>query len=290
MTQSSQKWQSCLPKQALSWIAGRLAECRWAWFKNWAIRRFAAHFGVNWQEALQETPEAYPHFNAFFTRALKPGVRPLSTLPFAITSPVDGCVSEFGFLTEGKLLQAKGRYYHLKSLLADESIDSSGSGSGLGVGVWDNAAFMTAYLSPRDYHRIHMPLDGRLRRMVYVPGKLFSVNQASVTHIDQLFARNERVICYFDGAAGPFILVLVGAMIVGSIATRWHGVVNSPRGGLVTQWDYEHQGIALAQGDEMGHFQLGSTVIMLMPSSMQWRDDLQPGSPLRYGEYVGLCN
>jgi phosphatidylserine decarboxylase len=284
MTQSPQWWQSCLPKQALSWIAGRLAQCRWAWFKNWAIRRFAAHFGVNWREALHETPQDYPHFNAFFTRALKPGVRPLSTLPFAVTSPVDGCISEFGYLAKGQLLQAKGRYYQLSRLLA-EDLDNDWLHS-----FGDKPAFMTAYLSPRDYHRIHMPLDGRLRRMVYVPGKLFSVNQASVAHIDQLFARNERVICYFDGAAGPFILVLVGAMIVGSIATHWHGVVNAPRGGLITQWDYENQGIALAQGDEMGHFQLGSTVIMLMPSAVQWRDDLQPGSPLRYGEYVGMSH
>lgn len=278
MKQSSVWWQFVIPQHLISRAAGCLAQCRWPWLKNWAIRAFMQRFGVELQEAVRERVEEYAHFNDFFTRHLKPAARPIAQEPFTLVSPVDGSVSEIGRLAEDTILQAKGKHYSLLSLLGgDPSLAARFTGG----------EFLTAYLSPKDYHRIHMPCDGRLVRMDYVPGKLFSVNAASVAQIDQLFARNERVICLFDSPEGPFALVLVGALIVGSIATHWHGVVNGARGRRITSWDYRDKTIDLRRGDELGYFQLGSTVIALFPKDrLHWRVDLTAGTPLRMGEMI----
>ncbi len=278
MKQSSVWWQYVLPKQLLSRLMGFFAHCRCSWLKNWAITAFSQRYGVNLKEALIENGREYASFNAFFTRQLKPGARLMATDPFVIVSPVDGCVSQVGRLDQQQILQAKGKYYSLNSLLG---------GDPTLVTPFVGGSFMTAYLAPKDYHRIHMPLDGRLVRMDYVPGNLFSVNEASVTHIDQLFARNERVVCLFDSPAGPFAVILVGALIVGSIVTAWHGVVNTPRSKKITTWDYRQRSMDFGRGDELGYFQLGSTVIVLFPKDrVIWQEYVAAGASLSMGSAI----
>jgi phosphatidylserine decarboxylase len=268
--------QYLLPKQALTTLAGRFASARLGGITTWVIRKFVARYRVNMQEAANPDPAAYPTFNEFFTRALKPGARPLSNA--ALICPVDGAISQFGAIEQDQIFQAKGHRYSTTALV--------GGDAALAVQFQDGH-FATIYLSPRDYHRIHMPAAGRLTRMIHVPGALFSVNPTTARGVPGLFARNERVVCVFEGAAGPFVLVLVGATIVGSMATVWHGVVNPPRPSALREWRYDKERIELVQGEEMGRFLLGSTVVMLFPKGpLTFNPDWQPAGPVQLGEVM----
>ena len=266
--------QYLLPKQALTRFAGRIADARAGAATTALIRRFIRRYQVNMAEAANPDPASYDSFNAFFTRALRPDARPLAAAPFVC--PVDGAISQFGAISRDQLFQAKGHQYSTTALL--------GGDAGFAAS-FDNGHFATIYLSPRDYHRIHMPCDGMLKRMIYVPGELFSVNPTTARGVPGLFARNERVVCEFDTPHGPMALVLVGATIVGSMATSWHGVVNPPRSREVRQWHYPAQEIRLKQGEEMGRFLLGSTVVMLFPKdTLQFNPQWAPAHPVRMGE------
>ena len=266
--------QYLLPKQALTALAGRVAGARGGKMTTWLIEWFVKRYQVNMREAANPEVASYPTFNDFFTRALKAGARPLARAD--LICPVDGAISQFGAMVRDQIFQAKGHHYASTALVGgDASLAAR----------FDNGRFATLYLSPRDYHRIHMPCDGRLSRMIYVPGALFSVNPTTARGVPDLFARNERVVCVFESARGPFVLVLVGATIVGSMATVWHGVVNPPRCGTVREWRYDDQSIELKQGEEMGRFLLGSTVVMLFPQGpLQFNPAWLPGGAIRLGE------
>jgi len=263
-----------MPKRALTVAAGRIASARAGTLTTSLIRRFVARYGVDMAEAANPDLASYASFNDFFTRPLREGARPLAAAD--LICPVDGAISQFGPMQGGQIFQAKGHDYSATALVGgDAQLAASFHGG----------HFATLYLSPRDYHRIHMPCDGRLRSMVHVPGDLFSVNPTTARGVPGLFARNERVVCVFDGAHGPFVLVLVGATIVGSMATVWHGLVNPPRPGTARQWDYADQSIMLKKGEEMGRFLLGSTVVMLFPAGpLQFNPDWAPGRAIRLGE------
>jgi phosphatidylserine decarboxylase len=266
--------QYLLPKQALTWLAGKIAGARAGTWTTALINWFIGRYQVNMTEAANPDPASYASFNDFFTRALRADARPLA--PSALICPVDGAISQFGRIERDRIFQAKGHDYTCAALLGGDAALAAPFVDGL---------FATLYLSPRDYHRIHMPCDGRLTRMVHVPGDLFSVNPTTARGVPGLFARNERVVCLFESAHGPFALVLVGATIVGSMATVWHGVVNPPRPGEVRTWHYEQAPVALRQGDEMGRFLLGSTVVLLFPQgSLGFNPVWAPGRPIRLGE------
>lgn len=269
--------QYLLPKQLLTSLAGRFATARAGGLTTAVIRWFIGRYGVRMDEAAEPDPAAYATFNAFFTRRLRDGARPFASAD--LICPVDGAISQLGALDGDRLVQAKGHTYTTTALLGGDAALASRFAGG---------SFATIYLSPKDYHRIHMPSDGTLVRMVHVPGDLFSVNPATARGVPGLFARNERVVCVFESANGPFVLVLVGATIVGSMATSWHGVVNPPRPGTVRAWDYAPGTITLAQGDEMGQFLLGSTVVMLWPApGVQFADGWVPERAVRLGEAMG---
>ncbi|HVZ45574.1 MAG TPA: archaetidylserine decarboxylase [Ramlibacter sp.] len=266
--------QYLLPKKLLTVLMGRLASARLGSVTQWAIRKFIAAYRVKMEEAADPRPEAYATFNDFFTRALKPGARPISEAPFVC--PVDAAISQFGPVENDQIFQAKGHSYSTRALLGGDARLAS---------AFDHGHFATLYLAPKDYHRIHMPCDGRLARMIHVPGDLFSVNPLTARHVPGLFARNERVVCVFDCAHGPMAMVLVGATIVGSMATVWHGVVNPPRPREPREWHYAERDITLAKGAEMGRFQLGSTVILLFPKNvLTFVPDWAPTVPVRLGE------
>ena len=273
--------QHLLPKQALTSLAGVLAGARGGAATTAAIRAFVQRYGVNMAEAAEPDIAAYATFNEFFTRALKPGVRPLAQAD--LICPVDGAISQFGAIDGDRIFQAKGHHYITQALVG---------GDGALAAHFHGGLFATLYLSPRDYHRIHMPCAGRLLRMIHVPGDLYSVNPATARGVPGLFARNERVVCVFDGATGPWVLVLVGATIVGSMATAWHGVVNPPRSGTVREWAYHDQDLRLAQGQEMGRFLLGSTVVMLFPAApaggagLVFNPAWAPGLPIQLGQVM----
>ena len=269
--------QHLLPKQALTLLAGALARMRGGAATTALIRWFIGRYGVNMAEAADPDPAAYASFNDFFTRALKPGARPLAQAE--LICPVDGAISQCGAIDGERIFQAKGHDYTATALVG---------GDGALAAHFHGGHFATLYLSPKDYHRIHMPCAGRLLRMIHVPGDLFSVNPATARGVPGLFARNERVVCVFEAADGrPWVLVLVGATIVGSMATVWHGVVNPPRPGSLREWAYHDQAITLAQGAEMGRFLLGSTVVMLFPkSSLAFNPAWQPGGAIRVGQVM----
>jgi phosphatidylserine decarboxylase len=266
--------QYALPKQALTSFAGVVASARGGAITTRLIHWFVGKYGVDMSEAAEPDITRYPTFNEFFTRALRPGARPLA--PADLVCPVDGAISQFGAIEHDQIFQAKGHRYSTTALV--------GGDSALGA-TFDNGHFATLYLSPKDYHRIHMPCDGQLLRMIHVPGALFSVNPTTARGVPGLFARNERVVCVFDSAHGPFVLALVGATIVGSMATVWHDVVNPPRVKQVREWHYRDQDVRLKQGDEMGRFLLGSTVVMLFPrGELRFNPAWVPGRPIRLGE------
>jgi phosphatidylserine decarboxylase len=272
--------QYLLPKGALTRVAGRVASARRGASTTRLIRWFVGRYGVDMAEAAEPDIAAYESFNDFFTRGLKPGARPLASAD--LVSPVDGTISQFGRIRGEMIFQAKGHDYSTRALVGGDAELAA---------RFDNGHFATLYLSPKDYHRIHMPCAGRLTRMLHVPGELFSVNPTTARGVPGVFARNERVVCVFEGSAGPFVLVLVGATIVGSMATVWHGVVNPPRTGQLREWRYETNGgqapVELAQGAEMGRFLLGSTVVLLYPEGgLQFNPAWMPGGAIRMGEWM----
>ncbi len=269
--------QYLLPKQALTAFARLVAGAKAGTFTTRLIRWFVGRYNVNMQEAANSDIGSYPSFNDFFTRALREDARPLAAADYVC--PVDGSISQFGAIEADQIFQAKGHHYSTTALV--------GGDRELAAQFLDGS-FATLYLSPKDYHRIHMPFDGRLLRMIYVPGALFSVNPTTARGVPGLFARNERVVCIFESAAGPFVLTLVGATIVGSMATVWHGVVNPPRLPNIREWTYADQQIVLKKGAEMGRFLLGSTVVMLFPKgAFTFNPAWEPARAIRMGESMG---
>jgi phosphatidylserine decarboxylase len=276
--------QHCLPQHTISRLVLAATRSRAPWFKNLLIKSFVRGFAPDMSDAQVPEPTAYASFNEFFTRSLRAGTRPLDMQHDAIISPVDGTLSEAGTLTEDRLLQAKGREYTLADLLAGRR-DWQRSFQG--------GSFATIYLAPYNYHRIHMALAGELRAAWYVPGRLFSVNRTTATLVPRLFARNERVICGFDSAGLPWAIVLVGALNVGSMATVWHGDVTPRKLREVTELpvDASAAPTTLAKGDEMARFNMGSTIILLLPpGAARWDSGLVPGKTLRMGERIGMLS
>jgi phosphatidylserine decarboxylase len=271
--------QYLMPKRLITSLAGTAANWRAGALTHAVIRRFVAKYGVKMEEAADSRIESYASFNDFFTRALAPGMRPLADAEFVC--PVDAAISQFGPIEHDQIFQAKGHSYSTRALVGgDQQLAHQ----------FDHGHFATLYLAPKDYHRIHMPCEGRLKRMIYIPGDLFSVNPLTARHVPSLFARNERVVCVFDTAFGPFVNVLVGATIVGSIATVWHGVVNPPRTREMREWRYDKEDIVLAKGAEMGRFLLGSTIVMLFPKNvLTFVPDWAPSRPVRLGEAMGTA-
>lgn len=271
--------QYLLPKRLITQLAGKLAGLRGGKATTAVIRWFVRRYGVAMNEAASPDIAAYPTFNDFFTRALREGARPLADAD--MLCPVDGAISQFGAIRGEQIFQAKGHDYSAAALVGGDHQLAAQFADGL---------FATLYLSPKDYHRIHMPCDGVLREMIYVPGELFSVNPATARGVPGLFARNERVVCVFDSAEGPFVMALVGATIVGSMATVWHGVVNPPRRPDITKWRYAPGEVSLKRGEEMGRFLLGSTVVMLFPAGrFDFNPAWAPGGAIRMGEAMSAA-
>ena len=267
--------QYVMPKRGLTAFAGRVASRERGATTTRLVRWFVRKYGVDMSEAASPDIAAYASFNDFFTRALKDGARPLAKAD--LICPVDGTISQFGRIEHDQILQAKGHRYSTSALVGGDRALAE---------QFDDGSFATLYLSPKDYHRIHMPCDGTLLRMIHVPGALFSVNPTTARGVPGLFARNERVVCVFEGeAVGTFVLTLVGATIVGSMATVWHGTVNGPRVRRIREWHYGADAVALKQGEEMGRFMLGSTVVLLFPkTALAFNPEWQPGQPIRLGE------
>ncbi len=267
--------QYVLPKRGLTAFAGRVASRERGATTTRLVRWFVGKYGVDMSEAAVSDIAAYASFNDFFTRALKPGARPLAEAD--LVCPVDGTISQFGRIEHDQILQAKGHRYSTRALVGGDAALSE---------RFHDGSFATLYLSPKDYHRIHMPCDGTLTRMIHVPGALFSVNPTTARGVPGLFARNERVVCVFESErVGAFVLTLVGATIVGSMATVWHGVVNPPRVRRTREWRYPQGTIVLKQGEEMGRFMLGSTVVLLFPKQdLCFNPTWEPGKPIRLGE------
>jgi phosphatidylserine decarboxylase len=267
--------QYVLPKRGLTALAGRVASRERGTTTTRLVRWFVRKYGVDLGEAVESDPAAYASFNDFFTRALKPGARPIAHA--ALVCPVDGTISQFGAIEHDQVLQAKGHRYSTTALVGGDHALAA---------RFHDGSFATLYLSPKDYHRIHMPCDGTLVRMIHVPGSLFSVNPVTARGVPRLFARNERVVCVFEsGVFGDFVVTLVGATIVGSMATVWHGVVNPPRVRRVREWQYPERAVTLKQGEEMGRFLLGSTVVLLFPKrALRFNAAWQPGKSIRLGE------
>jgi phosphatidylserine decarboxylase len=275
--------QYLLPGHTLSRLMHVLTRSRHPLCRRWFTRWFARHFQVDMSLAQAPDLESYANFNAFFTRPLRPEVRPLVATPRSVACPVDGTLSQAGTIDQGRIFQAKGHDYSLSQLLGGDQER---------VEYFQDGSFATLYLSPRDYHRIHMPLTGTLRAMRHVPGRLFSVNPATTRVIPGLFARNERVVAYFDTEAGPMALVLVGAIFVASIETVWAGEVTPPAAKAVRHWHYQgDEAITLEKGQEMGRFNMGSTVIVLFgPQAVRWAEDIQPAASVQMGQHLAdLC-
>lgn len=268
--------QHVLPQHALSRLAGKFAASRRPWLRDWLIRRFVAAYGVDLGEAARGIGQ-FTSFNDFFTRELKPGARPLADAGQFILSPADGAVSQLGPIAGGRIIQAKGRDYSVAEILACGPEEAA---------RFEGGRFMTIYLSPRDYHRVHMPAGGNLQTTSYVPGDLYSVNVATAAGVDRLFARNERLACRFDGPDGHFASVMVGAMIVAGIDTVWPNTFRTHASAPVHE-DFAGAGHSFAAGDEMGRFYLGSTVVLVFePGRIEWLDTFKPGDPLRMGQAI----
>lgn len=271
--------QYIIPKQALTTLAGLLANIHSPHIKNYLIQQFITNYNVNMNEAQEENPKSYACFNDFFIRKLKPDCRPMASAD--LISPVDGCISEMGNIQQGTLLQAKNKHYNVNDLLAcDETLSSP----------FMNGQFITLYLSPKDYHRVHMPIQGTLKQMIHVPGKLFSVQPATTRVIPELFARNERLVIFFNTKAGLMAVVMVGATIVGSIGTTWHGDVTRLKTKQYIDYNkHNTKPICFQQGAEIGYFKLGSTVILLFEKDIpiQWRENIKTGASVKFGEALG---
>ena len=267
--------QHVYPQHLLSSIMFKITRSQWSAFKDRFIRWFIRRYGIDMTLAVQPDPSSYPDFNSFFTRALREDVRPIASDPGDIVSPADGVISQLGEIVGGRLVQAKSRWYTVADLLQGDAEQAS---------RYDGGSFVTVYLSPRDYHRVHMPCDGVLRKMTYVPGRLFSVNQTTTRVLPELFSRNERIIAHFDTSLGPLAIIMVGAIFVGSMETVWHGLLTPPHGQKHHSWTYPPDN-HLGRGEEMGRFNMGSTVIVLLPpQAATWRADLESGSTVRMGQ------
>jgi phosphatidylserine decarboxylase len=271
--------QYIYPKRAINRFSGWVANAEWGGVTTGIIRWFVGHYKVDMSEAANPDIRSYETFNQFFTRALKPGARPLADADYIC--PVDGAISQFGAIELDQVLQAKSHNYSTRALVG---------GDGELAAQFDHGSYATLYLAPKDYHRVHMPCAGRLTRMIYVPGTLFSVNPTTALGVPNLFARNERVVCVFDSEHGPFVLTLVGATIVGSMETVWHGIVNPKRPGAIREWRYDPDQWVFAKGDEMGRFSLGSTVVMLFPQSsgLAFNPGWKAERPVRLGELMAV--
>jgi phosphatidylserine decarboxylase len=272
--------QTILPHHLLSQIVSKFTHCENVTWKNFLTRQIIQRYGVNMNEAAISDLNAFKSFNHFFTRELKSDVRPLTTEKDAIASPADGVVSQAGKITNGDIFQAKGKRFTVTDLLGGDSQRAE---------KFNDGEFTTIYLSPKDYHRLHMPISGSLREMIHVPGRLFSVNSATTEAVDGLFAKNERVVAIFDTEIGQVALVLVGAIFVSSIETVWHGVVTPPSIKTVRTWKYEADALTLKIGDEMGRFNMGSTIVVLFEKDkMAWNADLSAGKSVKVGEKIGI--
>jgi phosphatidylserine decarboxylase len=270
--------QYLLPKQSLTTFAGRVAGAQRGALTTRLIRWFVGKYGVDMNEAADADIGSYKSFNDFFTRPLRPGARPLAEADFVC--PVDGAISQFGEIDDHHILQAKGHRFTTTELVGGDSALAA---------RFRHGSFANLYLSPKDYHRLHMPCEGKLTRMIYVPGALFSVNPTTARGVPNLFARNERVVCVFESQQhGPFVMVLVGATIVGSMATVWHGVVNPKRTNKVSEWSYADQDLVLRKGEEMGRFLLGSTIVMLFShGTIAFNESWASERSVRLGEMMG---
>lgn len=273
--------QYLIPQHGLSRLAGFVAENKQPWFKNRLITWFIQQYDVDMSIAQEPDAKKYQHFNDFFTRPLAVGQRPIDKDKTSIASPADGCISQLGAVKQGRIFQAKGQEYSLLELMGGNSELAK---------PFHNGHFATIYLSPKDYHRVHAPLAGKLASMIHVPGDLFSVNDSTAENVPRLFARNERVVCFFETAQGNMAVILVGAMIVASIETPWAGLV-TPVKKQIREWHYQHNtdnNLVFTKGDEIGRFKLGSTAIVLMDEQFdQWEDDLTAQSPVKMGEKIG---
>jgi phosphatidylserine decarboxylase len=274
--------QTLLPHHLLSQFVSKFTHCENVTWKNFLTRQIIQRYGVNMDEAATSDLNAFKSFNEFFTRELKSGARPLTTEKGAIASPADGVVSQAGKITNGDIFQAKGKSFTVTDLLGGDSERAA---------KFNDGEFTTIYLSPKDYHRLHMPISGTLREMVHVPGRLFSVNGATTEAVNGLFAKNERVVAIFDTEIGQVALVLVGAIFVSSIETVWHGVVTPPSIKTVRSWNYETDAPTLKMGDEMGRFNMGSTIIVLFEKDkMTWNADLVAGKAVKLGEKIAMLS
>ncbi len=271
-----------LPHHAISRLILVLTRIKIIWFKNLIIRWFAKQYGIKWSEARQQRPEDFEHFNAFFTRELREGMRPIEGDERSVVSPADGTISQIGRIENDSLIQAKGRTYTVTELLGGDATRAA---------QFKNGYFVTVYLSPRDYHRLHMPVKGKLQETIYVPGRLFSVAPHTTRTIPNLFARNERLAAIFDTDCGPLAMVLVGAINVSAIETVWGGLVTPPPRKHIEVLDERSSEIRLQRGEEMGRFNMGSTVILLFAENqIHWLDEFKEGQPLRMGQRLGLAS
>ncbi|MFT5606159.1 MAG: phosphatidylserine decarboxylase [Paracoccaceae bacterium] len=271
--------QYLLPQHLLSRLVGKLAETKIFWLKNLLVERFIKQYGVDMSEAAEEDHRYYATFNEFFTRKLKPGARDICPVQSEIACPADGAISQLGDIRDGRIFQAKGHEFSLFTLLGDNNEDAL---------PFRNGKFATVYLSPKDYHRVHMPLDGKLITTHYIPGQLFSVNQNTAENVDNLFARNERLVCLFETPAGPMAMILVGAMIVAGIETVWGGQIAPPPKTVQSQRFDKLLAVELKKGEEMGRFMLGSTVILLFgENAVEWLPAFDAGTETRMGETLG---
>lgn len=268
--------QYILPKHLLTLLAGKLAEAKMGKFTTFLIENFIKKFKIDMSEAKHSDPAYFDTFNNFFTRELKEGLRPIVEGDENLATPVDGCVSQQGDIKEGRIFQAKGHDFGLRELLGGRDDVAA---------PFDDGIFSTVYLAPKDYHRIHMPMTGKLEQMIFIPGDVFSVNPLTAENVPNLFARNERAVAIFSTAVGPMAMVLVGATIVGSIETVWAGTLKPLKNKEVQYWDYKDQEIVLEKGAEMGRFKLGSTIVALFPKdTIEFSEDLAPLSVTRLGE------
>jgi phosphatidylserine decarboxylase len=270
--------QYLLPHHALSSVMYKLTRSRSEWFKNWLIKYVVRNYQVDMSTAREEDPTAYPYFNKFFTRALKADARPICAEANQVACPVDGTVSQAGKIENGRIFQAKGRDYTLHELLG---------GSQKWCEVFEDGDFATIYLSPKDYHRIHSPLDGDLKEMIHVPGRLFSVSPATTRVIPRLFARNERIVSIFETPMGPMAVILVGAIFVSSMDTVWAGTITPPGGKKIRHWEYDEKHFSLKKGDELGRFNMGSTVVVLFgKDTVDWAQDITPDQTVKMGQVL----
>lgn len=266
-------FQYLLPHHLLSRLVARLAEARFPWFKNLLIRLFIKQYNVDLSETHHQELESYASFNEFFTRALRHGARPISGAPGSIVSPADGSISEFGQIKQGQLIQAKNKLFSAEELVGNTAIAKH----------FYDGKFITVYLAPRDYHRVHMPVSGKLIQSLYIPGRLFSVNKRTTDHVPNLFANNERLVCLFDSQLGPFVVVLVGAMLVAGIETTWQAYYKP---GQLCFINHQTDQLLFEKGDELGRFKFGSTVIMLFPERVALEPDLATATSVKMGELI----